>query len=272
MSTLPNTTPPDFRATDRGIAGVLALDIPKADPSEPPVDNAEFGLRKDTARILGEALRAAEIRSLCDVGRTPRSPALTLVLLANDDDSTAFPDSMAVPDRSAASVLKHALHSIGVEVGIVTETIGPEPALRVELSTCGDALLLTQWIMDHLPAPHDAAHHLRAAFASRGIEAKNVRATRTVVTVGRLSVQDAAALRSTLHEAKGADLDLDDDWRSVDYLAARTGAVLSAATGNVVNVLADPACSTCARSRPHSLDIGDITVSAARRLIAAMSV
>jgi hypothetical protein len=239
--------------------------------SNPPVDDAELDLRKGAKRALGEALRAAEIRSLCDVGRTLPSPTVTLTLLANDDDSTAFPDGMAVPDRSAASVLKHALHSIGVDADIVTEAIGPEPALRVELPTCGDTVLLAQWIMDHLPVPHRAAHQLRAAFAGRGIQGKDMHATLTAVTVGRLSVQDAAVLCRTLHDVRGAGPDLDDDWRAVNHLAARTGAILSAATGDVVIVVADPACSSCSRSRPHRLDIGDLTVPAMQRLIEAMS-
>ncbi|MFJ8630993.1 hypothetical protein [Streptomyces sp. NPDC093568] len=237
---------------------------------DPEVGDEELDRRKGAKRALVDALHAAEIRSVCDVGRTLHSPAVTLVLLSNGDDSTFFPDGMAVPDRSAASVLKHALHSISVEADIVAEAVGPEPALRVQLPTCDDASGLAQWIMDHLPAPHQAAHQLRTALTERGIEARGVHGTREAVTVGCLAVQDAALLSRILHKVRGVDPEPEDDWRAVEYLAARTGAILSAATGDVVMVLADPACSSCSRSRPHRLDVGDLTVPAAHRLIEAM--
>jgi hydroxyethylthiazole kinase-like sugar kinase family protein len=77
-------------------------------------------------------------------------------------------------------------------------------------------------------------------------------------------------LGSILYAGQNASPDPDDDWHAVEYLANRTAAILSAATGEVVMVIADPACSSCSLSRPHRVNVGALTVSAAQRLTAAV--
>lgn len=235
-----------------------------------PIDDAELDQRRSASRTLSEALSASGIRSLCDVGRTPQNPAVTLVLLPNRWVPVAVLDDAELPDQAAATVLRHGLRSISVTADVAVEAVGSEPATRIKLATSGDATRLAQWLMTILLPPQAAAQRLRAALGNLGIGAEGIRAAGANIHVGGLDADDAVVLGHFLHDLLGLTSDPDGDWRTVEELASRTGAILSAATGHVAMVSPDPACNTCERSRPHRLQVSDLTLSATLRLAAAL--
>ncbi|WP_405775808.1 hypothetical protein [Streptomyces sp. NBC_01538] len=233
-----------------------------------PVDDAELNQRITASHTLSVALRAAGIRSLCDMGRTPQDPAVTVSLLHSRWAPVTVLDGTDMPDQSAATVLRHGLHSLSITSDTSVETFGPETTLRVKLPTCGDALRLAQWFMEFLPPPRAAAQQLRDVLENLGIGAGDIHATGALIHFGGLGVHDAVALGRFLYDIPGPALDPDDGWHAVEYLASRTGAILSAESGHVVMVRADPACSTCSRS--PRLQVGDLAVAATLRLTAAL--
>lgn len=234
------------------------------------VDDIELEQRRDAARSLSQALTTADIRSLITARRTP-TPAVTVALLPNDGEreSASADPNHALPVRSRVADLQQALRALSIEAEIRSDSVGPEPAVKIELATSQDARRLAAWVTEHLPPPLAAAHRLRTALANVGINATGVRAAGALVSIGDISAQEATQLSVLLQDIPQST-DSDAGWHALEQLASRTAAILSATAGRYVTAVADQACTTCARSRPHRIRVGSLPLPETHRLAEAL--
>ncbi|MBC2879311.1 MULTISPECIES: hypothetical protein [Streptomyces] len=239
---------------------------PQTVPEAPTVSEAALEERRAAGRALDEALRARGLHPLLRIGTTA-GHAVTVTITA----STPFwngPEHATVPAPDEARALEQAL--LAQDIKAQARAIGDvEPAMEIRLHSCRDAHRLAGLVMEHLPEAHAAAHRLRTALATVGIEAENLRPKGGQVDVNVISAVEAITLVRVLGFTGCDGLD-PHDGAHLESITTCLGQTLRHVLGCFVDVMACyGACSSC--GRPHEVTVGPVSPGTALQLADAVT-
>ncbi|OEJ22127.1 hypothetical protein AR457_40300 [Streptomyces agglomeratus] len=231
------------------------------------IDNPVREQRHRAAHALVQALQASGARSLPPKIGTSLTPAITLALLQDSMPAILIGDGLPTP--AAAAAVQQGLREQGVQAQVEVQDIMGFPALQIALATVDDTQRLADLVMSRLPEPHAASHRLRTTLATAGVKAINMRVQGGVIEVGGISATDACTLLVILGGHLPDRIEL-EDWHHLEALAEMLSAALHTASGRVIDVVADPACSTCSATRTYEITLGPVAPEQARRLADAV--
>ncbi|MFI7103311.1 hypothetical protein ACIBK8_28650 [Streptomyces sp. NPDC050161] len=228
--------------------------------------------RSRACKALGTALGAAGLISFWErIGWTAGEPAVSVSFAVRDGLlPLAHDDVSALPAPDVAGALQRDLwdHGIHAQVTLIRPF---DPALRFDLESAQCAHRLTELLIRSLPEPDAAAHRLRTALTSAGIDAENlcIRRGERDVSIGNISATDAITLVEVLHGGDCCVAGLDQGgWAELDTLAEKLSHLLTEIAGRRVGASADPVCSRCPGD--HEITLATVSAETARLLAAAI--
>ncbi|MEU0213632.1 hypothetical protein ABZ281_00440 [Streptomyces sp. NPDC006265] len=198
------------------------------------------------------------------IGMTTAAPAVSLTIPLSGWESSPFLDGQ-LPVANPAAPLQHLLGQHDVHAKVTLVEFGPETAAEVAVATCDDARRLVALVVERRSEAHKAALRLRAAFTKIGITEDHIYVIDGAVQVGDINAPDAVTLLEILADGNLSaalnELGLrhrwdTEGWREVEKLAQLLGRVVSKACGQHLESVPNPACHTCASSRPHRITLG----------------
>ncbi|MEW2497472.1 hypothetical protein AB0942_28645 [Streptomyces nodosus] len=230
-----------------------------------PVDRVSLEARSAVARDLRTAFRDSGVHAIPKIGMTTAASAVSLTIPLSGGKTSLFLVDGQLPAANPAAPLQHLLGQHGVQAKVTLVEFGPETALDVEVATYGDARRLTALVVERRSEAHDAAPRLRAAFTKIGITEDHIFVSNGAVQIGDINAPDAVTLLEILTDGDSTaalnELGLRDHWdagcwREVEKLAQLLGSVVSEACGQYLESVPNPACHSCASSRPHRISLG----------------
>ncbi|MYT23876.1 hypothetical protein GTW69_26945 [Streptomyces sp. SID7760] len=230
-----------------------------------PVDRASLEARRAVARELQTAFRDSGVHAMPKIGMTTAAPAVSLTIPLSGWEISPFLGDGQLPVANPAAPLQHLLGQHDVHAKVTLVEFGPETAAEVAVATYGDAWRLVALVVERRSEAHNAALRLRAAFTKIGITEDHIYVAAGTVQIGDINAPDAVTLLEILTNGNSSaaldELGLRnrwdaEGWREVEKLAQLLGRVVSKACGQYLESVPNPACHTCASSRPHRISLG----------------